>query len=98
MASAEELICLYRRQSSAKRRALDFVQGGRSLTHTRNSSGPRTVLWVHPMELVLLGMRGSTIYDALYPFQNAAMDIVMTEYLLGIVWSSGSLVGKAPGF
>ena len=45
--SAEEL-CLYRRQSSAKRCVLDLTQIGRLLIYTRNSGGPRTVPWWTP--------------------------------------------------
>ena len=48
LASAEKFIHLYRRQSSAKRHALDLTQDGRSLIYTRNSSGPRTVPWGTP--------------------------------------------------
>ena len=38
--SAEELMSLYRRQSSAERCLLDLTQDGRSMIYTRNSSGP----------------------------------------------------------
>ena len=48
LTSAEELIRLYRRQSSAKRPVLDFTQYGRSLTYKTNGSGPMTVPWGTP--------------------------------------------------
>ena len=38
----------YRRQSSAKRHALDLTQDWRLLIHTRNSSGSMTVPWGTP--------------------------------------------------
>ena len=39
------LMTRYNKQSSANKRALDFIISGRSLMKNRNSSGPKTVPW-----------------------------------------------------
>ena len=47
--SCWDLICLYKIQSSAKSRVLDWMQSGRSLINSRNNNGPRTVPWGTPL-------------------------------------------------
>ena len=48
MWSLMELISLYSKQSSAKRRTFDVTESGRSFMWHRKSSGPRTVPWGTP--------------------------------------------------
>ena len=47
-ASSSVLMGRYKRQSSAKRRALAWTLDGRSLMYARNSRGPSTVPWGTP--------------------------------------------------
>lgn len=96
--SFKELICLYSKQSSAKRRTVDERPSAMLLIKIKNSMGPRTEPWGTPEVLCFWGFLGwkAAHNNSLCavgkkrcdPFDHIWTDVVVPEFVWSLWWGT----------